>query len=71
MITCHQSTLHTIQLNIIWLNTLRSIYIFLKKLDSAIIYTSYFSTDKQLLDILTKGLGGLVYQILISKLGLI
>lgn len=63
--------LHTIQFNMIRQNILRLIdTLFKEKLDSGIICTLYISTHEQHIDILTKELGGPIFQRLIFKLGL-
>ena len=41
-----------------------------EKLDSRLISTPYVSTNRQLADILTKGLNGSIFQASLSKLGM-
>ena len=41
-----------------------------EKLESLLICTPYVSTHGQLADVLTKGLGGSVFQSIVSKLGM-
>ena len=41
-----------------------------EKLDSGLICTSYVSTNRQLANILTKGLSSTTFQVSVSKLGM-
>ena len=45
-------------------------YFIKEKLDSGLICTSYVSTNRQLANILTKGLSSTTFQVSVSKLGM-
>ena len=45
-------------------------YFIKEKLDSGLICTSYVSTNRQLANILTKGLSSTTFQLSVSKLGM-